>query len=332
MNPSGGGHHRGLAAVVPVVAVVVAVAAIPPAIAQTQEYPTRPIRLVLSFAGGTDVVGRLLAQGLSVTLGQPVVSDQRLGAGGNIAHEAVARAAPDGHTLLMSGTPLVLNPLLNPRVRYDPVKDFTAVAMVASIPRVLVVHPSVPARTLKELVTLARRYPGKLNYGSGGVGSTPHLAAELLQALAGMKMLHVPYKSATISLVGAMAGEVDVVVVSSSSAASYVKDGRLRALAVLDRNRLAYMAEVPTASEVGYPQLMAEGWYALLAPRDTPAGIIDRLNAAAVKAMGTPEARERLAGIGGEPMSSTAAQAATYIRDDMARWAGVIRSAGIKAD
>ena len=152
------------------------------------------------------------------------------------------------------------------------------------------------------------------------------------QALAGMKMLHVPYKSATISLAGAMAGEVDVVVVSSSSAASYVKDGRLRALAVLDRNRLAYMTEVPTVAELGYPQLMAEGWYALLAPRDTPAGIIDRLNAAAVKAMGTPEARERLAGIGGEPMSTTAAQAAAYIRDDMARWAGVIRSAGIKAD
>ena len=332
MNLGGSGHPRGLAAVAAVAAVVLAAAASLPAIAQVQAYPTRPIRLVLSFAGGTDVVGRLLAQGLSVALGQPVLSDQRLGAGGNIAHEAVARAAPDGHTLLMSGTPLVLNPLLNPRVRYDPVKDFTAVAMVASIPRVLVVHPSVPARTLKELVSLARRYPGKLNYGSGGVGSTPHLAAELLQALAGMKMLHVPYKSATIALAGAMGGEVDVVVVSSSSAASYVKDGRLRALAVLDRNRLAYMTEVPTASEVGYPQLMAEGWYALLAPRDTPAEIIERLNAAAIKVMGSPEARERLAGIGGEPMSTTAAQAAAYIRDDMARWAGVIRSAGIKAD
>ena len=300
--------------------------------AQAQDYPTRPIRLVLSFAGGTDVVGRMLAQGLSSALGQPVLPDQRLGAGGNIAHEAVARAAPDGYTLLMSGSPLVLNALLNPRVRYDPIKDFAPIAMVASIPRVLLVHPSVPAKTLKELVALARRYPGKLNYGSGGVGSTPHLATELLQALAGMKMLHVPYKSATIALSGAMSGEVDVVVVSSASAVSYVKDGRLRALAVLDRNRLAYMAEVPTAAEVGYPQLMAEGWYALLAPRDTPAVIIERLNAAAVKALGTAETRERLAGIGGEPMPTTAAQAAAYIRDDMARWAGVIRSAGIKAE
>ncbi len=209
---------------------------------QAQEYPTRPIRLIISFAGGTDVVARLLAQGISGPLGQPVVVDQRLGAGGNIAHEAVARAAPDGYTLLMSGSPLVLNPLLNPRVRYDAIKDFAPVAMVASIPRVLVVHPSVPAKTLKELVALARRHPGKLNYGSGGVGSTPHLATELLQSLAGMKMLHVPYKSATVALGGAMAGEVDVIVVSSASAAAYVKDGRLRALAVLDRNRLAYMS------------------------------------------------------------------------------------------
>jgi tripartite-type tricarboxylate transporter receptor subunit TctC len=297
-----------------------------------QDYPTRPIRLVVSFAGGTDVVARLVAQGLSGLLGQPVVIDQRLGAGGNIAHEAAARSAPDGYTLLMSGSPLVLNPLLNPRVRYDPVKDFIPVAMVASIPRVLVVHPSVPARSLKELVALARRHPGKLNYGSGGVGSTPHLATELLQSLAGMKMLHVPYKSATIALAGAMAGEVDVVVVSSASAAAYVKDGRLRALAVLDRNRLAYMPEVPTAAELGHPQLMAEGWYALLAPRDTPVAIVERLNSAAVRAMGSPETRERLAGIGGEPMSTTAPQAAAYIRDDMARWAGVIRAAGIKAD
>ena len=300
--------------------------------AQAQEYPTRPIRLIVSFAGGTDVVARLLAQGISGPLGQPVVIDQRLGAGGNIAHEAVARAAPDGYTLLMSGSPLVLNPLLNPRVRYDAIKDFVPVAMVASIPRVLVVHPSVPAKTLKDLVALARRHPGKLNYGSGGVGSTPHLATELLQSLSGMKMLHVPYKSATVALGGAMAGEVDVIVVSSASAAAYVKDGRLRALAVLDRNRLGYMPDVPTAAEVGYPQLMAEGWYALLAPRDTPSGIVERLNAAAVRSMASPETRERLAGIGGEPMSTSAAQAAVYIRDDMARWAGVIRSAGIKAD
>jgi tripartite-type tricarboxylate transporter receptor subunit TctC len=197
---------------------------------QGGEFPNRPIRLVLPFAGGTDVVARLLAQRLSTSLGQQVLADQRLGAGGNIAHEAVARAAPDGYTLLMAAPPVVLNPLLNPKVGFDPVRDFTPVAVVAAIPSVLVVHPLVPAKSIKELVALARRNPDKLSYGSGGVGSTPHLASELLKSLAGIRMLHVPYKSATIALTGAMAGEVDVVVVASSSAAPYVKNGRLRVI------------------------------------------------------------------------------------------------------
>jgi tripartite-type tricarboxylate transporter receptor subunit TctC len=222
--------------------------------------------------------------------------------------------------------------LLNPKVGFDPVRDFTPVAVVAAIPSVLVVHPLVPAKSIKELVALARRNPDKLSYGSGGVGSTPHLASELLKSLAGIRMLHVPYKSATIALTGAMAGEVDVVVVASSSAAPYVKNGRLRALAVLDGKRVGSMPEVPTAAEAGYPQLLAVNWYAVLAPRDTPVAIVERLNAESVKAMNAPETRERLAGIGGEPMSTTPAQAAAFIRDEMTRWAGVIRSAGIKAD
>lgn len=300
--------------------------------AQAQDYPNRPIRLVLPFAGGTDVVARLLAQRMSASLGQQVLPDQRLGAGGNIAHEAVAKAAPDGYTLLMAAPPVVLNPLLNPKVGFDPVRDFAPVAVVAAIPSVLVVHPLVPAKSMKELVALARRNPDKLSYGSGGVGSTPHLASELLKSLAGVKMLHVPYKSATIALTGAMSGEVDVVVVASSSAAPYVKNGRLRALAVLDGKRVAAMAEVPTAAEVGFPQLLAVNWYALLAPRDTPVAIVERLNAEAVKAINAAETRERLAGIGGEPMTTSAAQSAAFIRDEMARWGKVIRDAGVKAE
>ena len=292
---------------------------------QAQDYPNRPIRLVLPFAGGTDVVARLLAQRMSASLGQQVLPDQRLGAGGNIAHEAVAKAAPDGYTLLMAAPPVVLNPLLNPKVGFDPVRDFAPVAVVAAIPSVLVVHPLVPAKSMKELVALARRNPDKLSYGSGGVGSTPHLASELLKS-------HVPYKSATIALTGAMSGEVDVVVVASSSAAPYVKNGRLRALAVLDGKRVAAMAEVPTAAEVGFPQLLAVNWYALLAPRDTPVAIVERLNAEAVKAINAAETRERLAGIGGEPMTTTPAQSAAFIRDEMARWGKVIRDAGVKAE
>ena len=299
---------------------------------QAQDYPNRPIRLVLPFAGGTDVVARLLAQRMSASLGQQVLPDQRLGAGGNIAHEAVAKAAPDGYTLLMAAPPVVLNPLLNPKVGFDPVRDFAPVAVVAAIPSVLVVHPLVPAKSMKELVALARRNPDKLSYGSGGVGSTPHLASELLKSLAGVKMLHVPYKSATIALTGAMSGEVDVVVVASSSAAPYVKNGRLRALAVLDGKRVAAMSEVPTAAEVGFPQLLAVNWYALLAPRDTPVAIVERLNAEAVKAINAAETRERLAGIGGEPMTTTPTQSVAFIRDEMARWGKVIRDAGVKAE
>jgi tripartite-type tricarboxylate transporter receptor subunit TctC len=234
--------------------------------------------------------------------------------------------------LLMAAPPVVLNPLLNPKVGFDPVRDFAPVAVVAAIPSVLVVHPLVPAKSMKELVALARRNPDKLSYGSGGVGSTPHLASELLKSLAGVKMLHVPYKSATIALTGAMSGEVDVVVVASSSAAPYVKNGRLRALAVLDGKRVAAMSEVPTAAEVGFPQLLAVNWYALLAPRDTPVAIVERLNAEAVKAINAAETRERLAGIGGEPMTTTPAQSAAFIRDEMARWGKVIRDAGVKAE
>ncbi|MBY0439115.1 MAG: tripartite tricarboxylate transporter substrate binding protein [Burkholderiales bacterium] len=323
--------RRGRAAAPAAMALLACVAA-PQALAQPQDFPNRPIRLVLPFAGGTDVVARLLAQRLSVTLGQQVLPDQRLGAGGNIAHETVAKAAPDGYTLLMAAPPVVLNPLLNPKVGFDPVRDFAPVAVVAAIPSVLVVHPLVPAKSLKELVALARRSPDKLSYGSGGVGSTPHLASELLRSLAGVKMLHVPYKSATIALTGAMSGEVDVVVVASSSAAPYVKNGRLRALAVLDGKRINSMPEVPTAAEVGYPQLLAVNWYAVLAPRDTPAAIVERLNVESVKAINAPETRERLAGIGGEALSTTVAQATSFIRDEMARWGKVIRDAGIKAD
>jgi tripartite-type tricarboxylate transporter receptor subunit TctC len=300
--------------------------------ALAQDYPTRPIRLVLPFAGGTDVVGRMLAQKMSAALGQQVVPDPRLGAGGNIAHDAVAKAAPDGYTLLMAAPPVVINPLINPRVTFDPVRDFSAIALVGAIPNVLVVHPSVPARNMKELLALARRYPDKLTYGSGGVGSTNHLAAELLKSLTKTSILHVPYKSATIALTGAMSGEVGVVIVASSSAAPFIKDGRMRGIAVLDGKRVSYMPDVPTSAEVGLPQLTAVNWYVLMAPRDTPKAIVDRLNAEAIKAMNAQDSRERLSSMGGEPASATAEQTGEFIRSESARWGRVIRDAGIKGD
>jgi len=305
-------------------------AQVTPALAQ--DYPSRPIRLVLPFAGGTDVVGRMLAQKMSAALGQPVVPDPRLGAGGNIAHDLVAKAAPDGYTLLMAAPPVVINPLLNPRAGFDPVRDFAAIALVGSIPNVLVVHPSVPAKDMKALIALARRYPHKLTYGSGGVGSTNHLAAELLKSLTGTQILHVPYKSATVALTGAMSGEVAVVIVASSSAAPFVKDGRMRAIAVLDSKRIGYMPDVPTSAEIGLPQLTAVNWYVLMAPRDTPRAIVDRLNAEAIKAMNAPDSRERLGSMGGESASATPEQTAEFVRSESARWGRVIRDAGIKGE
>jgi tripartite-type tricarboxylate transporter receptor subunit TctC len=297
-----------------------------------QNWPNRPIRILLPFAGGTDVVARILAARLSQSLGQQVIPEPRLGAGGNLAHEAVIKAAPDGYTLLMAAPPLVINPHVNPVATFDPVRDLAAVAQVAAIPNVLVVHPLVPARDVGELVALARRTPGRLNYGSGGVGSTPHLAGELFKSLTGTRIEHVPYKSATIALGQAVGGEVDLVFVASSSAVPYVKQGRMRALAVLDTRRVADLPGVPTSAEAGLPQLLAVNWYALMAPRETPRAVIDRLNAEANRAIATPEVRDRLAAMGGETLSGTPDQAAEFIRSEFARWGKLIRETGIRAD
>ncbi|MEI6304241.1 MAG: tripartite tricarboxylate transporter substrate binding protein [Betaproteobacteria bacterium] len=299
--------------------------------ALAQAYPTKPIRILLPFAGGTDAVARLLSFKASPALGQQLVVEQRLGAGGNIAHEAVAKAAPDGYTLLMAAPPLVINPFLH-KVNYDPVKDFVPVALLTAIPNVLVVHPSVKANTLAELLALARANPGKYTYGSGGVGSSNHLAAEMMKATARVDIVHVPYKSATLALTAALGGETDIVIVAASSAASYVKDGRMRAIAVLDTKRSSAMPDVPTAAEAGMPALVAVNWYILLAPAGTPQAIVDRLNAESVKAMAAPDMRERLVGLGGEPSALTPAETAAFLRQESAQWGKVIRERGIKGE
>src|SRR5262245_25484791 len=300
-------------------------------IAAAQGYPSKPIRLLLPFAGGTDAVARLLAFKLSPALGQQVLPEQRLGAGGNIAHRALAEALPDGYTLLMAAPPVVINPHLNANAGFDPLRDFAPVALLTALPNVVVVHPKVPAKTLKELIELARSSPGKLTYGSGGVGSAPHLATELLKSMARIDMLHVPYKSATLALTGLLAGEIDLVIVAASSAAPYVKDGRLRGLAVLDSKRSPAMPEVPTAGQAGTP-LIAVNWYVLLAPRGTPREIVERLNAESVRAMHAPDLRERLEAIGGEPLSGSPEETAAFLKKEYEQWGKVIREAGIKAD
>jgi tripartite-type tricarboxylate transporter receptor subunit TctC len=300
--------------------------------AAAQTYPTKPIRLVLPFAGGTELIGRMVAGKLSPVLGQQIVPDPRLGAAGNIGWEAAARAAPDGYTLVMGAVPLLTNPHLNPKVAYDPLKSFAPIALIATIPNIIVVHPSVPAKTLRELIQLARAQPTKITYASGGVGSANHLAAEFLQSLAKIRFTHVPYKSATLGLTSALSGEVDVVIVVVSSTVALMNAGKMRGLAILDVRRNASAPQVPTSAEAGMPELVAVNWYALLAPAGVPRPIIDRLNAESVKGMNTPETRASLAAMGGEPASAGPEQTAEFLRAEFARWGKVIREANIKVE
>ena len=297
-----------------------------------QSWPSKPIRIILPFAGGTDTVGRLLAGKLSTALGQQVVPEPRVGATGNIGYVAAAKSAPDGYTILMGAIPVLTNPHLNPKVGFDPMRDFEPVALLATIPNVVVVHPSVPVKTMQELIRLARAHPGKVAYGSGGFGSANHLAAEFMQSLAKVKFTHVPYKSATFGLVGAMSGEVDMVIVVILSAVSYIQAGKMRPLAILDTKRNGSIPDVPTSAEAGMPGLVAVNWYTVLAPAGTPRSIVERLNTESVKAMNAPDMKKRFAALGGEPNPGTPQQTAAFLRAEYERRGRGIRDAGIRSE
>jgi len=310
---------------------VCALLAAAPAV-QAQNYPSKPVRMILPFAGGTDTVGRLVATRLSAALGQPVVPEPRVGATGNIGYVAAAKSPADGYTLLMGAVPVLTNPHLNPKVGFDGIRDFAPVALLATIPNVVIVHPSVPAKNMREMIALARSAPGKVAYGSGGFGSANHLAAELMQSFSKIKFTHVPYKSATLGIAGALSGEVDMVIVVISSAVSFVNSGKMRALAILDHKRNVSIPEVQTSKEAGLPGLIAINWYAILAPAGTPRAIIDRLNAESVKAMSTPDMRERFTAMGGDIATGTPEQTGEFLRAEYERWGKVIREANIKAE
>jgi tripartite-type tricarboxylate transporter receptor subunit TctC len=315
-----------------VLAIAAPLALTQPSMVLAQNYPTKPVRLILPFAGGTELIGRMVGGKLAPVLGQQVVPDPRFGAAGSIGWEAAAKAAPDGYTLVMGAVPLLTNPHIQPKVGYDPLKSFAPISLIASIPNILVVHPSVPAKSLKELIRLARANPGKIAYGSGGVGSANHLAAEFIQSASNSRFTHVPYKSATFAITGALAGDVDMVIVVVSSAVSFMNQGKMRGIVILDSKRNASAPQVPTSAEAGMPQLTAVNWYALLAPAGTPRPIIDRLNAESVKVMNTPDTRSSLAAMGGEPDSKSPGETAEFLRTEYARWGKVIREANIKPE
>ncbi len=303
--------------------------------ALAQNYPAKPVRIILPYLGSTEFAGRWIAAKLSPALGQQVVVDPRPGAGGKIGHELAARAAPDGYTLMLAAPPLVINPHLYPQGKQggqDALREFAPIAMLGTIPSVLAVHPSVPAKTIRELVQLARSHPGKLTYGSGAPGSPSHLAGELLKSLSKTNILLVPYKGASFALIGAMSGEVDVVIPAASAVEPYVKDKRMRALAVLNTKPVSSLPGVPTAAEAGMPQLLIVNWFVLTAPAGTPRAAIDRLNAEVGKIMQTAETQKHFAALGGEVAINTPEQAGAFVREEYERWGKVIREANIKAE
>jgi len=300
--------------------------------ALAQSYPSKPIRLVLPFpaAGPSDIVGRAVGQKLAEQLGENVVPDNRVGAGGSVGIAAVTKAPPDGYTVMVVSAAIAIIPSLYANLSYDALRDLAPVARLATIENVLLVHPSVPAKTLRQFVTLARANPGKLNYGSGGPGTTNHLANELLKNLEKINMVHVPYKGATLATVALIGGEVDEVIVSVASALPMIQTGKVRPLAVLSERRVATLPDVPTAKESGVDGFLMSIWYGMFAPAGTPREIISRLNREIMKALESPAMRERMAAAGIDPWPGTPEQMAGLLRSETARFAKIIESAGLK--
>ena len=299
-----------------------------------QAYPTKSIRLVLPFPPGapSDIIGRAVGNKLSQQLGVSVVADNRVGAGGNIGLGIVAKSLPDGYTIVVTTPAIALSPSLYLNLGYDPQKDLTPVARLAAIENVVLVHPGVPAKSLRDFVELARKQPGKLTYGSGGAGTTNHLANELLKSLEKIDILHVPYKGATVAAVALMGAEVDEVIVSVASSLPYIRTGKVRPIAVLSEKRVAALPDVPTAREAGVPGFYMSIWYGMLGPGQMPKELVTRLNQEAVKALASAELRKSFAAQGVDPWPGTPAEFDSLIKSETARYAKIIEKAGLKKE
>jgi tripartite-type tricarboxylate transporter receptor subunit TctC len=292
------------------------------------------VRVILPFppGGGVDTAGRLLSQNLSEAFGKPFVIENRGGANGNIGTELAARATPDGHTLLFTGAGLVTNPSLYRQVPYDPVRDFAPVSLMALGPNVLVVHPSLAVKSVQELIALARSQPGRIGFAGSGSGSTPHLAGELFNLLAGVQMLHVPYAGSGPAMIGLLRGDAPVMFLPVINAGPQVAAGKLRAIAVTSRERLAAMPDLPTVSESGLSGYESSQWYGLLAPAATPAEVLNALNAAVVRIMQAADMRARMTKDGLVPVAGSREQFAAHIRSEIDKWAKVIKASGATVD
>jgi len=299
-----------------------------------QKYPTRPVRVIVPFAPGaaSDITGRLLTFNLSEGFKQTFLVENRPGAGGNIGHELVARAPADGYTLLLANESLAINASFGHKLPFDTLNDLAPVSLVTINPRVFVAAANTPFASIKELIAAARAKPGSIRFGSSGIGTGPHLAGELLSTLAGIQMVHVPYKGAAPALADVLGGQIKIIATTILSSQSMIQSGKLRALGVTSARRAATLPDVPTVAESGVPDFLATSWLMLLAPAKTPAAIINRVQQETARFMAPPEMRKRIAADGGDPVASTPAQASEHLKSEMARWTAVIRAAGIKPE
>lgn len=300
--------------------------------ALAQSYPTRAIKLIVpsSPGGGTDIVARILGQKLSEQLGQQFVVENRAGAGTVIGNDAVAKSAPDGYTLLMGLSTLAINPSMYAKLPYDAVRDFAPISQSVSACNILILHPSVPAKTVTELIALARAKPGSLTFGSAGMGTNPHLSGELFKSLARIDMVHVPFKGSGQSIISQLAGEIAANFPSVPTAMPYLKAGRLRGIGVTTLKRAQVLPDVPSIAEAGLPGYEATQWFGLLAPAGTPRTIIDRLYQESSRALRSAEMNERMTAEGLEVVAGTPEEFASYIRSETEKWTQVIKAAGIK--
>jgi tripartite-type tricarboxylate transporter receptor subunit TctC len=300
-----------------------------------QTFPARPVRIVVPFPpGGTsDILARSIGQKLSEEWGQPVLTDNRPGAAGNIASENVAKSKPDGYTLYINtvGTHAI-NPAIYAKLAFDPLNDFTAITNLVNLPSVLLVHPSVPIKNVKELIAFAKKRPNELQYSSAGSGAQPHLTAEMFKTMAGVNLLHVPYKGAGPQMIGILSGEVALTFATAPSGVPYVKSGQLRALGVTSANRIPALPNVPTIAEGGVPGYLAIGWNGLIAPAALPQPLLDKIHDAVAKIVRTPEITARLVDLGAEPALSTPAEFAALMKAEIVKWAKVVKESGAKLD
>jgi tripartite-type tricarboxylate transporter receptor subunit TctC len=308
---------------------------LPAAAHAAETFPSRPIRLVVPYppGGGTDIVGRLVAEKLSASLGQPIIVDNRGGAGGVLGTEIVAKATPDGYTLLLVPTSHVINPSIYAKLPYDTAKDFAPITMVASAPILMAVNPSVPAETVRGFVEAAKANPKAIgNYGSAGVGTVFHLTGQLFNRLSGLSLQHVPYRGGGPTVTALLAGEIPLAFETMLSLQPHVRAGTLRGLAITSVRRSTTMPEIPTTAEAGFPELVAENSYALFAPARTPASSLTRLHEATAAALALPDMRDRLREQGAEVVGTSSADLAAYVAAEIPKWAALARQAGVKPE